>query len=426
MPVRDVLSVFETHWDRKQIAACGEGVHSRFAVHFPPPADADCEADLDVLAFIDRQAADARVAGVLSSSDYPGAAVAAAIASRLGLPGPRPERVLESAHKWYSRIAQREVAPEAVPAFELIDPRRPHSLSLAFPCFVKPVKGSFSVLARRVSSQSELEAFLSSPVVSELGAGYLRIFDVLRESLTSLEVSGRHFIAEELLLGDLVTVEGFACDGEFSLLGIVDSILHPETRSFVRFDYPSRLPDAVQRRMIDIAARIASRLGLERTLLNIEMTWDAARDRIGVIEVNPRLCGQFADLYQKVDGVSGYEIALELCTGAHPRLARRRGRHAFASSVPLRVFEPVHVSRAPESADVAAAEALFADTLVWSECRSGDVLSDFERGEDGQSHRYAVINLGAPDPASLAQRFAAIRERLGYVFAPLKTLSPAR
>src|SRR5262245_3446322 len=102
MPARDVLTVFETHWDRKPLAACGESVRSRFALHFPPPADADCEASLDVLAFIERHVADARVAGVMTSSDYPGAPVAAALASRLGLPGPRPENVLESAHKWYS------------------------------------------------------------------------------------------------------------------------------------------------------------------------------------------------------------------------------------------------------------------------------------------------------------------------------------
>ena len=356
---------------------------------------------------------------MITSSDYPGAVVAAALAARLGLSGARPAAVLRASHKWYSRLAQREAVPEAVPRFALVDPFQPtRPLALDFPCFVKPVKGSFSLFARRVENRGELEAFLASPPVREFAEYYVRIFDRLLREFTDFEVGASHFLAEELLAGQLVTVEGHVWDGRVELLGIVDSIVHPENGSFIRFEYPSALPESVQKRMADVAQRTISALELDRTLFNVEMTWDPRTDRVAVIEVNPRICGQFADLYQKIDGISGYEIALSLALGEPPRVRRRAGEHAFACSIPLRVFEPTRIEHAPTPAELAAAEALFPDTLVWSECRSGDILADFA-SEDGHSARYAVLNLGAPTRAALLDRARALQETLGFRLKPI-------
>jgi hypothetical protein len=417
--MRRVAVLFETQWDRRQLAACGAG--TGLDLSFPEPSDADCRADFDPEAFIGAAAAGAlgRLDGVMSSSDYPGAPLAAAIATRLGLPGSRPERVIGASHKYYSRRVQSAAAPEAVPRFALVDPRRPDAPPpLPFPCFVKPVKGAFSVLARRVDDARALREFLGSSAVRDFCDEYMAVFNRLVAALTTHDIDGHWFIAEELLHGDLVTVEGFVCEGRVELLGIVDSTLHAN-RSFARFDYPSRLPPGVQARMEDVAKRVISALGLDWTLFNIEMIWDAARDRVAIIEVNPRMCGQFGDLYQKVDGTSGYQVALALCTGDRPRVSRGGGRFAAAASFPLRVFEPVVVARAPSPADVAAAEALFPDTLVWSELAGGETLADFSR-EDGTSHRCAVVNVGGADRDDLARRCAAVAERLGFHMRPLR------
>ncbi len=208
------------------------------------------------------------------------------------------------------------------------------------------------------------------------------------------------------------------------ILGIVDSVLHPLTQSFLRFDYPSRLPAGVQERMADVTRRAVLHLGLSPSLFNVEMAWDAATDRLRIVEINPRLCGQFADLYEKVDGTNSYEVALAVAAGERPAVRRRAGAHALAASVPLRVFEPVRVGRAPSGEDVAAAEALHPDTLVWNEVAAGDEFADFLRLEDGKSHRYGVINLGAPDADALAARSTEVLRRLGYRFEPL--LAPRR
>ncbi len=416
-----VLAVFETHWDRKQLDACRPAWVERAEVVFPPPNDCDCPSGFDVFGMIDDAAAGrlGRVDGVLSSSDYPGATVAAAIATRLGLPGPRPEHVIGASHKYYSRIAQRRVAPEVVPDFALVDPNAPPATPpLPLPFFIKPVKSSFSVLARRIETMEALRALLASPAVSEFTSEYMILFDRLVETFTSFEVDGGYLLAEELVGGQLATVEGFVCDGEVELLGIVDSQVH-EGGSFARFDYPSALPAAVQARMADVASRVIGELGLERSLFNVEMTWSPEADRVSIIEVNPRICGQFADLYQKVDGTNAYEVALALCLGGRPRPARGAGPDRAAASFPLRVFAPARVVEAPGAERLAEAEARFARTLVWSECAAGDDLCDFDVDEDGASHRYAVVNVGGDDRDDLADRAAEIGAILGYRMAPL-------
>jgi biotin carboxylase len=415
--MRRLLVVFPTLWDARQLESCRPAWSQHFEIAWSEPRDEDCRADFDAVAFVARTAEEnrGRVAGILSSSDYPGATVAAAIARRLGLPGPDPRSVIRCSHKYYSRLAQREAVPEATAGFHLVDPAQPDlgAPDLSFPCFVKPVKGAFSIMSGRVDSRAELEAFLARPAARAFLDEYVALFDRLVGWLTDFEIGGRCFLAEELLHGAQTTVEGFARDGSVEILGIVDSVLHPGSGSFARFDYPSGLRPEIQRRMEQIARRAILGLGLENSLFNIEMIYEAVRDRIHIIEINPRLCGQFGDLYAKVDGVNSYEVALALAAGDPPELPRGQGRYRAATSFPLRVFEPVQVARAPSAADVSAAEALYPETLVWPECQTGESLIDFE-AEDGHSSRYAVVNLGADDRQGLLERLDAVVGRLGF------------
>ena len=418
--MKRILLVMPTAWDAKQLAAC-PGLRERFEMVWAEPADADCPASFDPGAFVDEAVAGrwGEIHGVATSSDYPGALLAGAIATRLGLPGPSPGAVLRCSHKWYSRLAQRECVPEATPAFDLLAPHGRGTPAIGFPCFVKPVKSAYSILARRIASEAELEAYRASPRLAGFFDEYLRIFHRIVREMSDLNLDGRWLIAEEVVRGQPVTVEGWAADGEVELLGVVDSTCDPETGSFLRFDYPSALDAPVQERMGTIARRAILHLGLDRSLFNVEMFYDPARDRISIIEINPRMCGQFADLYAKVDGTNGYQVALALAAGERPTPARGRGGFAAAASFPLRAFRPVRVERAPDARDVRAAEARFPGTLVWNECASGDLLTDFESGEDGSSQRYAVVNLGGADRADCAARLEELRSLLGFAFEPL-------
>jgi len=160
-------------------------------------------------------------------------------------------------------------------------------------------------------------------------------------------------------------------------------------------------------------------LRLERSLFNIEMMVDAASERVWIVEVNPRICGQFADLYQKVDGTNTYEVALALCTGTTPRIGKGQGVFLAAASFPLRIFEPMMVVEAPTSRDVSSVEVLLPQTLVWSECAAGETLADFGVDEDGGSHRYCVVNVGGSGREDLAERCRTVQNRLRYRMRPL-------
>ena len=419
--MKRVLIVFPTDWDLRQLDSCRSRWHRDYEIITTEPCDTDVRAGFDVLEFIARTVDQHRghIAGVMSSSDYPGATVAGAIATQLDLPGTKPHQVLRCGHKYYSRIAQQEVVPEATPWFQLVDPHRlaDAAAKLQFPCFVKPVKGAFSIMSRRLNHAEDLRAFLSDSQVEDFLQDYVRIFNRLVAELTDFEVDGSYFLAEELLHGTQATVEGYVRDGDVQVLGVVESVLHPESISFARFDLPTSLHEEIQQRMIDIARRLVKHLQLNCTLFNIEMFYEPTRDRITIIEINPRICGQFADLYDKVLGGNSYLIALALATGS-PVPTPQQPSCQTASSFPLRVFSPLRVHRAPSAEDIAAAEALFPGTLCWSECHSGQELAHFEE-EDGASLRYAVINLGAADRTSLLERFDAVRARLGFEFEPL-------
>jgi hypothetical protein len=194
--------------------------------------------------------------------------------------------------------------------------------------------------------------------------------------------------------------------------------MHREAHCFARFDYPSQLPDVIRERMCEITQRVIRGLGLTHSMFNVELIYDRSSDRVSVIEVNPRICGQFGDLYQRVHGINGYEIALALATGRQvPPLPGER-QWTCSSSVPLRVLQPSRVLAAPTPADTARVEAEFAPCLVWNECRAGETLADFH-DEDGSSQRYGVLNLAGRSPSEIEAKAVAIRNSLGYQIEPL-------
>lgn len=421
MAKKRVLVLFPSIWDAKQLANCRREWQDDYAIELGEPTYETCPYDLHPLTYIDEAAAryGGDVDGVISSNDYPGATIAAALAERLSLPGPSPEAIVRATHKYYSRLAQRDAVPEATPKFWLIDPTRPDGgcPDLELPCFIKPVKGTFSVLSQKLNTTQELRAFLDRPVVKEFIDDYMTIFNAQVAGLTDFEIDGRYFVAESFMHGTQVTVEGYVAKGQVTVYGIVDSIMHPATTSFGRFDLPSALRPEIQDRMRDIARRVVLALGLDDALFNVEMIYQPLDDSIRIIEINPRLCGQFGDLYAKAYGLHSYLVALAVVTGQPPRAMPGRGPYAMATSFPLRTFEPVTVLEAPTPERIAGVEQAFPDVLVWNECAAGAALSDFHTFEDGASARYGVVNVGAESRDALNARLAAIKTQLGHRFA---------
>jgi len=280
--------------------------------------------------------------------------------------------------------------------------------------FVKPVKSFFSIGAQRIDSAAELTELKHR--WGELDDFFLPL-ERLLEREARIEVGGGRLIAEGLLEGDQVTIEGYVIGGEVNTLGVVDSIFFPGTLAFSRFEYPSALPDGVQGRMADIARRVMRGIGFDNGLFNIEMMYDARRDRIAIIEINPRMASQFADLYEKVDGTNAYEILVDIGTGVRPTPKRRRGPYQYAASWVLRTFQDCLVAALPSAEQIEELERCYPDLRVELHATAGRKLSD--ELQDGASFRYGIVNLGGSSRTEVLQRLEDCRARLGFILLPM-------
>jgi len=357
------------------------------------------------------------LAGVVGTGDYPGCLLAALVGERLGLPVPPPRVVVQLSHKYYSRCIQREWVPEATPEFVPLNPfsSKPGLERLGFPMFIKPVKGTMSIRARRVNDPREFREAVRFSLQERLEKHLLlRPYQHLLERYTDGKVAAWFFIGETPLTGVQVTVDGFVEGGRPVVMGIVDSVMYPGTISFQRFEYPSRLPPEVCERMRRIAKRLMEGSGFNHACFNIEMFYDAEWDRVTVIEVNPRMSYQFADLYERVDGVNTYEVQLALAVGQPAPWRAGAGRDGAAASFVLRRFSDARVTRVPTAEEIARVKERYPDAVVQVLCAPGERLSDLD--QDVGSYRYGIINLGASTREELFARHEQVERMLPFHF----------
>lgn len=355
--------------------------------------------------------------GIIGTHDGPESLVAAILSKELGLHGMDPASAFVCEHKYYSRVAQKEIVPWAVPEFQLIalDVINRDEITLPYPFFVKPVKSAFSMLAKPIDNFETLEAFL--PKTKKQLAERIPAFNALLKKYTALELDANFLLAEQILDGIQVVVEGFSCNNNVTMMGITDSVMYPGTISFERFEYPSRLPAAVRKRMADIASDLVLKIGLDQAMFNIEMFYNHETDAIHIIEINPRMSYQFADIFEKVDGTNSYGLQLQLSQGERPEFEHGSGDYAVAASFVLRLFEDRIVTRTPTPEEVHQAQARFPDARIIIKVGEGDRLSDLS--QDEESYRYAIINMGGKNWTDLYHRFEEIKQLLRFEFKPL-------
>lgn len=158
-------------------------------------------------------------------------------------------------------------------------------------------------------------------------------------------------------------------------------------------------------------------IGFNHGLFNVEMFYDAQTNAIYIIEINPRMCPQFADLMEKVNGVNTYEIALAIASGTPPTIHRAAPKYRAATSFKLRIFEDHLVEAVPNAAELAAFSARFPDARLKVLCSEGRRLSDGL--QDGKSYRYAVLNLGGESRADTHAQCKEALRQLPFAFTAI-------
>ncbi len=424
MTQKTILILFPNEWDHVEFDAYRyrgalRFVYEGFDLHkFPENARL---MTFSAGRFIERIVAkyrNARLAGVLSNEEQFGTLIAAVIAERLGLPGVPPAAILIAQHKFYAREYSRAVAPEATPAYTVFSPyvQREEEVKQTFPLFVKPVKATYSILARRVDSFAELKQHLTfKPLESWILKKLIQPAEDLAQQYTQFPLDAHHILGEEVMDGMQVTVDGYVHNGVVKIMGVVDSIMYPGTNAFQRFEYPSSLPEPIQEKMGDIVARIVKAFGLNQSLFNVEFFYNPDSGDLKMIEMNPRMAYQFADLYEKVDGFNPYDILVDLTLGKTPKHCFRQGPCNHAASFVLRAFPGSKLMSAPDAAHIERIREQYPDARIMVYLKKGSSLAREYKWLG--SYRYAVFNLGAKTSQDLHQRYHQVRSQLPFVFA---------
>jgi hypothetical protein len=359
--MRDILVLCPQERDLTAVAAARLG--DRYRVRFEG-SDLDKLSDFEPAPFLDGLA-EVPADGVIGTKDQ-SALLAAILAARRGLPGPTPAALLACQHKPTSREIQRRVAPEATPDFALLDGDPPFDP----PFFAKPVVGRLSQNAYRIDDATDLALLQEA---DEYTTRYARI-----AALGGADPARAHgFIAEELLDGDEVTLEGYVHGPTVTTIGVTDSVKYPGTLSFERFEYPSKLSEERQADLSRVAERVLPAFGFEGGFFNVEF-FVPPEGPAQIIEVNGRIASQFAPLVQGLHGRSTYDALFALACGEDPEWAT--GLPAgFAVSYIMRVFEDAFVESVPDPEE--GVEIL---------ARSGLPLSR-QGVNDSQSYRLAIL-----------------------------------
>lgn len=374
----------------------------------------------DMARFVDRLARQAPRRGwqaVTSSHEQFGALAAALLAERMGWPGTPVNAVLACQHKLYARQVLQRVAPEANVPFQLLQAEygAPIPSGLDYPVFVKPVKAAFSVLARTVHNHAELHRH------TRFGAWELWVIRRLVEPFERMAQerlgpglpSAHRMLLEAPVQGEQFNLDGYAFGGEVHAIGVVDAHMYPGTQAFMRFELPSRLPSDVQARALDVARRFLNTVGFTHGLFNMEFFYDAASDRISVIEFNPRMASQFSDLYLRVLGVDLHAMALALAHGEDPaRVPRVAPTAGAAASFVYRVFDATEAAPMPDTERQRRFAREYPDGLLLRFPKPrGSMERDFKWLG---SYRYGIVHLGGRNAGDLRERCEAASALLGW------------
>ncbi len=374
---------------------------------------------------------DGSVDAIVGYWDFPTSALVPVLRRRLGLPGPSLEAVLKCEHKYWSRIEQQRVIPECVPPFQAVDPfddRAIEKVEIDYPFWIKPIKAHSSHLGFRIDTPEQLREVL--PCIRQGIGRFGKPFDEVCSYADLPDevawVTGHHCIAEAIIsAGNQCTLEGYVQDGVVHLTGsgMVDSVRDETHRSvLLRYEYPSRLPEPVQQRMVSYTRAVIRQLGFDNGPFNIEFYHETESGRIWVLEINPRLSRSHAAIYQLVDGAPHFQVMVDTALGIKPRMPYRQGQYPVAAKQMLRVFEDGVVRRMPTDEEVRRVEETFPGAKVElnvSECMRLSTLMH----QDSFSYELGVLFIGGESHADLLSRIEECREMLSFDIEPISSSS---
>ena len=362
------------------------------------------------------------VNAIVGYTDFPVSTIVPILCERFGVPGPSLESVIKCEHKYWSRLEQKKVIPEHLPAFTKFNPFDDNPLEhipFDYPFWIKPVKSTGSQLGFRINRKKDFDRAIE---MLRERIGLFKPFDHLLDMIglppEVRHVNSSYCVAEQIISGKQCTLEGYVFNGRVHTYGIIDSIREPNHTTFARYQYPSAMPQSVQQEMAVIAEKVMKQVGFDNSPFNLEFFWDRKKDKIWFLEINTRIPQSHSDLFQKVDGVSNHQIMIDVALGRDPWFPKRQGRFRVAGKFFLREYQDKLITGIPTKEDLEELSHKIPGTLVDLQGKAGMKLSEIPE-QDSYSYATAFIYLGAQDQKELLSNFRQCRELLKFQFRDL-------
>ena len=360
--------------------------------------------------------------GIVGYTDFPVSTIVPILCERFNVPGPTLESVLKCEHKYWSRLEQKKVVSEFIPAFIEFNPFDSNPLEqipFDYPFWIKPVKSTGSQLGFRIKNKKDFNKAIK---VLRENIGLFKPFDHLLDMIQLppevAKVNSSYCLAEQIISGRQCTLEGYVFNGQVITYGIIDSIREPNRTSFARYQYPSLLPKNVRDKMSRITEIIMSHIGFNNSAFNVEFFWNRKDDKVWLLEINTRIAQSHSDLFLKVDGVSNHQIMFDVALGQNPRFPERQGKFQVAGKFFLREYQDKLITGIPEQEDVEALNEIIPGALVDTLGKAGMKLSEIPE-QDSYSYASAFIYLGGKNQKELLQKFKQCRKLLKFQYQNL-------
>jgi len=374
------------------------------------------------------RAARGNIDGLVIYFDFPVSTMWPILCREFGLRSPSLESLLKCEHKYWSRVEAEKVIPDNIPGFAAFDPNGADPLGeipFDYPFWIKPIKSSGSRLGFRINNRTDFEEAVRilRENIDTIADPFNYVLEQAKLPRDIKAVDGHYCLAEQIIGGRQCTVEGYVFEGKPRVYGIVDSIRHKNKVSFLRYQYPSRLPLEVRKRMASLANKYVKQVGFDNSCFNIEFYWEPKTDQIWFLEMNTRLAESHCDLFHKVDGRSNHEIAIDIAMGRKPDYPRRRGQFKVAAKFFHRKFRDAVVTRVPGAQDIKKIESQFPGTTIRPQVKKGMHLSELPE-QDSYSFAVAHIFMGAGNQKRLLRNYKKVRRALGYEYKEIEPEGP--
>lgn len=326
--------------------------------------------------------------------DFPVSMMVPILCQRYGLSTKPLAGVVKCEHKYWSRLEQQRVIDE-YPGFDLIDIQDPSATlpgHMTYPAWLKPIKSFSSEGAHRVENEDDLRQALAEEreAPERVGGAFDDVLEMLDLPEEVADIAGGAYMVEEAAQGQQYTLEGYCWGEQIKIIGLVDSFNYDNAPSFLKYQYPSTLPESVQQHIHDVSRRVITAVGLTDSTFNIEYFWDASTERLRLLEVNSRHSQSHAEMFHWVDGQANHAVMLDLALGREPNMPDRQGEHAIAAKWMLRHFQDGVVRKVPTADEIRAIEHRYANVRIEVAVEEGTRLSDADT-EDSYSFTLAEI-----------------------------------